>query len=168
MPISLDESDLLADPRYQSGYRYVYERKKDWRVAFQHGGRTVIQTGFNRCAEAASWVVEYYRERYGESWPEWLNPSRRQTKQGLSGPGWVVRPIDDGEYLLEVCPCGVWCRVEYFRNGRREDVFPSVKSALFALRKLHQTVWPLFGPKILDAAPYRTPRRVVTLPATMG
>lgn len=168
MHISPDEADLLADPRYQSGYRYVYQRKSSWRVSFQHGGRYVVATGFDRCLRAAEWVVGYYRERYGEAWPEWLSPKRRPAAGGVAGPGWVVRPIDDGEFLLEVCPCGVWCRVEHFQNGRRDDVFPSQAAAIRALRQLNHHVWPLFGPKILDAAPYRTPKRVVTLPAITG
>jgi hypothetical protein len=166
----VDDPDLLSDPRSASGYRYVSRRQRanEWRAEFHHGGRAIRRDGFPRPSAAASWVILYFRERYGDSWFDWLKPARKREPGKLSGPGWVIRPIADDEYLLEVCPCGVWCGVEYTKNGRKADIFPDERAALKALDSLHKTVWPLFGKKILDAAPYRTPRRMVTIPASIG
>lgn len=165
-----DDPELIADPRFLSGYRYVYRRPRyrDFRCKFRHGNRLVSSAGFSRASRAALWVIDYFRDRYGDDWLSWMNPKRRRDGERLTGPGWVIRPIDAGEYLLEVCPCGVWCRVEYVREGRKTDVFPSESSARKSLDLLHARVWPLFGKRILDAAPYRTPRRSISLPATIG
>lgn len=165
----LDEIDFLADPRYESGYRYVYQRKSCWVVSFQHAHRVIIHGGFHRAAIAAGFIVNYFRERYGDVWTEWLTRKKeRQLPDGVAGTGWQIREIYTNEWLLEVCPCGVWCTVEHYGTGRRSDIFPSQKAAREGLATLHRSVWPMFGPKILDSVPYRTPRHTVVIPANMG
>lgn len=174
MQLSLDDASLLFDPRFQTGYWRVFQTESQSKrndvqcdryfVSFSSGMRRIVQRKFHTAVAGAAWIAGYFREVHGEDWMTWIFPNRYGL---IRGSGWQIRQVGDGQFVLDVCPCGIWCWVEYRKDKRRTVIFPSKKKALLGLKRLAKHAWPLYGNRILDPSPYEAPRQCVFLPAKM-
>lgn len=160
MHIDSSEIDLLADPRYASGYWHVYPASYfnlSYRAAFTFNRRKIEQTKFGNPRDGAKWIIGHFKSIYGDEWFRFL-----MGEDDLAGPGWQIIPSSNG-FRLHVCPCGIWCRVA-LRVGRSfRELFTSRSKAKKALHALNRYVWPMFPWIILEAKAYQTPSKIVVI-----